>query len=321
MLKIVSRLMYGAIAAALSIGVASAQVYPNKPVRLIVPYAPGGGADAHARHLGQYLSDALGQPVIVDNRAGADGVIGSATVAKAPGDGYTLLIAGSSHAINPTLYSRIPFDTAKEFSCIVQTVSQQVTLVVHPSLPIHSVKELIQYAKANPGVLNFASPSKATQLPMELFNSMAGITMTNVPYKGSGPALTDMLAGRVQVGFGGTAAVAAHIKAGKLRALAVGGNQRSNFMPELPTVAEAGLPGFNASVWTVLLAPSTTPRPIIQKLYDETSRILSNPEVKKQLENQGFEPVESSPEQCDAFIRSEISKWAKVARDAGIQPD
>lgn len=322
MLALNLRLTFHAILAGLLLTTSVfGQTYPAKPIRLIVPYAPGGGADTHARSIAQKLSEALGQSVVVENRAGADGMIGTAIVARAPGNGYTGLITGSSHAINPILYSKIAFDTVQDFSCVTQTVAQQVILFVHPSLPVHSVKELIQYAKANPTVLNFASPSKATQLPMGLFNTMAGTKMTNIPYKGSGAAMTDMLAGRIQVGFGGTNSIAAVVKAGKLRALAVGGSQRSNFMPELPTVAEAGLPGFNSSVWTVFVVPSSTPRPIVRKLYEETSRVLNAPEFKSLMDTQGFELVASTPEQCDAFIKTEIVKWAKVAKDAGIQPE
>jgi len=300
---------------------ASAQAYPNKAIRLVVPYAPAGGTDVLARNVAQKLSESLGQPVVVDNRAGADGVIGSEFVARAPGDGYTLMIASSSHAINPTLYSKISFDTAKDFSCITQTASQHVVLVTHPSLPVNNVRELIAYAKSNPNTLNFASPSKATQLPMELFNAMAGTPMTNVPYKGSGPALTDQLAGRIQVGFGGAASVMPHVKAGKLRALAIGDDKRSSLMADVPTVAESGLPGFQATVWTGFFLPSSTPRAIVRKLNEETVRALREPEFKKKMETAGFEPVGSTPEQCDAFIVGEIGKWAKVAKDAGIRPE
>lgn len=196
-----------------------------------------------------------------------------------------------------------------------------MVLVTHPSLPVNTVRKLIAYAKAHPNTLNFASPSKATQLPMELFNAMAGTPMTNVPYKGSGPALTDQLAGRIQVGFGCAASVMPHVRAGKLRALAIGDDKRSSLMPEVPTVAEAALPGFQATVWTGFFAPSSTPRAIICKLNEETVRALREPEFKKKLETAAFEPVGSTPEQCDAFIGSEIGKWAKVAKDAGIQPD
>ena len=299
----------------------SAQSWPNKPLKLIVPYAPAGGTDVLARNLAQKLTEALGQPVVVENRAGADGMIGSEFAARAPADGYTMLIASSSHAINPTLYAKINFNTVKDFSCITQTAKQQVILVVHPSLPVNNVRELIQYAKANPGTLNFASPSKATQLPMELFNTMAGIKMTNVPYKGSAPALTDMLAGRIQAGFGGGASVAPHIKTGRLRALAVGDDRRSSFMPDLPTVAESGLPDFHSVVWTGMFVPSATPRAIVNRLNEEVVRIMTSPDFKSKLEGQGFEPVASAPERCDGFIATEITTWAKVAKDAGIQPE
>lgn len=322
MLKPLAQFIFAAsLIALLASQSAIAQDYPNKSIRLVVPYAPGGGTDVLARNLAQKLSGSLKQTVTVDNKAGADGVIGTEMVAKAPGDGYTLLIASSSHAINPTLYAKIPFDTVRDLSCITQTASQQVILVVHPTLPVNSVRELVQYAKANPNTLNFASPSKATQLPMELFNAMAGTRMTNIPYKGSGPALTDQLAGRVQVGFGGAASVIPHIKSGKLRALAIGDERRSSIMPDLPTVAEAGIPGFHAVVWTGLFTAAATPRPVVRRLNEEIIRIMNAPDFKKTLEAQGFDPVGNSPEACDAFIGSEIGKWAKVAKDAGIQPE
>jgi len=261
-LKIARSLLAAALVA--STHLALAQDYPSRAVRIIVSYAPGAENDRLARLAAQHLADQLKQPVLVENKPGAARVIGSEFVARSAGDGYTLMIASSSHAINPTLYSKINFDTVKDFSCITQTASQHVVLVTHPSLPVSNVRELIAYAKAHPGTLNFASPSKATQLPMELFNAMAGTPMTNVPYKGSGPALTDQLAGRIQVGFGGAASVMPHVRAGKLRALAIGDDKRSSLTPDLPTVAEAGLPGFQATVWTGFFAPSSTPRAIVR---------------------------------------------------------
>ncbi|MBI3375902.1 MAG: tripartite tricarboxylate transporter substrate binding protein [Betaproteobacteria bacterium] len=314
--------LFGCGLAALAVAAAaSAQPYPNKPVRLIVPYAPGGGTDILARLIVQKLTESLGQPVVIDNRAGADGIVGSSLVAKAPADGYTMLLASSSHAINPTVHAQIPYDTLKEFACVSQTASQQLVLVVHPSLPVNSVKELIAYAMANPDQLNFASSSKATQLPMELFNTMAGIRMTHIPYKGSGPALNDLVGGQVKVSFGGAVSFTPHIKSGRLRALAIGDAKRSAFMPDLPTAAEAGVPGYEATIWTGLYLPVATPKAIVTRLNAEVVKIMHQPELRERLQAQGSDPVGSSPEECDAFMKSEIAKWAKVAKDAGIKPE
>ena len=310
------------VLAALAVAVtASAQPYPAKPVRLIVPYAPGGGTDILARLIAQKLTESLGQPVVIDNRAGADGIVGSHLVAKAPADGYTMLLASSSHAINPTVHAKIPYDTLKEFACVSQTASQQLVLVVHPSLPVNSVKELIAYAMADPDKLNFASSSKATQLPMELFNTMAGIRMTHIPYKGSGPALNDLLGGQVKVSFGGAVSFTPYIKSGRLRALAIGDSKRSAFLPDLPTVAEAGVPGYEATIWTGLYLPVATPKAIVMRLNADVVKIMHQPELRERLQAQGSDPVGGSPEECDAFMKSEIAKWAKVAKDAGIKPE
>ena len=308
-------LLNGAIPAAL------AQTYPVKPVRLIVPYAAGGGTDILGRLIAQKLTEALGQTVVIDNRAGADGILGSDIVAKSVADAYTILLASSSHAINPTVYPKIPYDTLRDFACITQTAAQQIVLVVHPSLPVTSVKELIAYAKANPAKLNFASSSKATQLPMELFNTMAGIKMAHIPYKGSGPALNDLIGGQIQVSFGGAVSFTPHIRAGRLRALAIGDAQRSAFMSDVPTAAEAGVPGFQATIWTGMYVPAATPRALVQRLNGEVVRIVRLPDLKERLQAQGADPIGSTSAQCDAYMKTEITKWAKVAKDAGIQPE
>lgn len=298
-----------------------AQTYPNRTIRLIVPYAAGGGTDVLGRALAQKLTEALGQAVIVENRPGADGMIGSEVVARATPDGYTLLFNSSSHGINPSIHPNINFDTMRDLRCISQTASQQMILVVHPSLPVHSVKELIAYAKANPNVLNFSSSSKATQLPMELFNWMAGIRMTNILYKGSGPATTDLLAGRIQTSFGGAASVVPHINAGKLRALAIGDNRRSPLTPDIPTVAEEGLTDFYSVLWSAMFAPSGTPPAIIDRLNAELVRILKDPQFKAKTEQQGFENDGTTPQACDSFVQREITKWADAIKQAGIKPE
>ena len=299
----------------------AAQTYPSKTIRLIVPYVAGGGTDVLGRGLAQKLTEALGQAVIVENRPGADGMIGSEVVARATPDGYTLLFNSSSHGINPSIHPNIGFNTMRDLRCISQTATQQMILVVHPTLPVNTVKELIAYAKANPNVLNFSSSSKATQLPMELFNWMAGISMTNVLYKGSGPATTDLLAGRIQTSFGGAASVVQHINAGKLRALAIGDNRRSQLTPNIPTVAEEGLPNFYSVLWSAMFAPSGTPPAVIERLNSAVNRILQEPQFKAKAEQQGFETEGTTPQACDSFVQKEINKWADAIKQAGIKPE
>ncbi|MEI8399771.1 MAG: tripartite tricarboxylate transporter substrate binding protein [Alcaligenaceae bacterium] len=298
-----------------------AQTYPSKTIRLIVPYVAGGGTDVLGRGLAQKLTEALGQPVIVENRPGADGMIGSEVVSRAAPDGYTLLFNSSSHGINPSIHPNIGFNTMRDLRCISQTATQQMILVVHPTLPVNTVKELITYAKANPNVLNFSSSSKATQLPMELFNWMAGISMTNVLYKGSGPATTDLLAGRIQTSFGGAASVVQHINAGKLRALAIGDNRRSQLTPNIPTVAEEGLPDFYSVLWSAMFAPSGTPPAVIERLNSALNGILQDPQFKAKAEQQGFETEGTTPQACDNFVQKEINKWADAIKQAGIKPE
>ncbi len=298
-----------------------AQTYPTRTIRLIVPYVAGGGTDVLGRSLAQKLTEVLGQPVIVENRPGADGMIGSEVVARAAPDGYTLLFNSSSHGINPSIHPNIGFDTMRDLRCISQTATQQMILVVHPTLPVNTVKELIAYAKANPNVLNFSSSSKATQLPMELFNWMAGISMTNILYKGSGPATTDLLAGRIQTSFGGAASVVQHINAGKLRALAIGDNRRSPLTPNIPTVAEEGLPDFYSVLWSAMFAPAGTPPAVIERLNTALIRILKDPQFKTKAEQQGFETEGTTSQACDSFVQQEIAKWAAAIKQAGIKPE
>lgn len=302
-------------------GAAEAAVYPEEPIRMIVPYTPAGGTDELGRMLAQKLSTALKQSVIVENRAGADGMIGTAYVAQAKPNGYIVAFVSSGHAVNPTLHKNITFDTQKDLRCVTQTAVQQIVLVVTPSLPVQNVKELIAYGKSHPNGLNSGSSSKASQLPMELFAAMTGVKQTNVPYKGSGPALTDLIAGRVQMGFIAAASAIPYIKSGHLRALAIGDDHRSSLLPGLPTVAEAGVPGFQASLWSGMFVPNGTPGPIIERLNQEMVRIVKEPAFAKNMEDHGFEPVGNTPAQCDAFIGKEIGKWAGVAKSAGIQPE
>jgi tripartite-type tricarboxylate transporter receptor subunit TctC len=300
---------------------AHGQSFPTKPIRLVIAFAPGGGTDVLARMLLQALSEGLGQQVIPDNRPGADGVIASELVAAAQADGYTLLITSSSHAINPGIGRRMSYDTMRDFAPVTQTASQQIILVVHPSLPVKSVRELIDYAKAKPDALNYGTSSNSVQLSMELFKSMVGIRIAHIPYKGSGPMLNDLLGGQIQLTFGASVATLPQIRAGKLRALAIGDSKRSAIMPDLPTVAEAGVPGYQSVIWSGVLAPARTPRPVIDRLHGVLVRILHQPDMKERLVQLGSDPVGSTPDQFGAFISSEIQKWVKIAKVAGVKAE
>ncbi len=297
----------------------SADNYPSKPIRLLIPFAPGGGTDILARMVAQRLSETLGHAMVADNRPAVDGVVASETLARSAPDGYTLLLVSSSHAINPAIGRKLPYDTIRDFSPITQTASQQMFLVVHPSLPIKSVKELIDYAKAKPNSLNYGSSSNATALPMELFNSMAGIKTTHIPYKGSAPMLNDLLGGQINLSIAAAVSALPHIKSGRLRNLAIGDSKRSTILPDLPTIAEAGVPGYQAVIWSGMLAPAKTPRAIIDKLYKETVRVVQAPEFKERLVQLGSDAVGSTPEQWGEFIKTEIDKWGKIAKIAGVK--
>ena len=293
--------------------------YPAKSIRLLIPFAPGGGADILNRMIAQRLGATMGQTVIADNRPAVDGVVATETAARSAPDGYTLLVVTLSFAINSAIGRQLPYDAIRDFAPITQTASQQVILIVHPSLPVNSVSELIEYAKARPGALNYGSSSNAGQLPMELFNAMAGIKTVHIPYKGSAPMLVDLVGGQIQLTFGGALVSMPHVKSGKLRALAIGDLKRSPSLPSLPTVAESGVPGYQALQWMGLVAPANTPRAIVDRLYRETARLVQSPELRDRLLEIGNDPVGSTPEQFSAFIKSEIPKWAKIAKGAGIK--
>ena len=298
--------------------------YPTKPVRFVVPFAPGGSTDTLARTVGQKLSDAFGQQVVVDNRSGGNGNIGMEIVARAAPDGHTIVLGYIANlGIGPSVFDRLPFDPVKDFAPITQLAAAPNIFVAHPSVPAKSIKEFIAYAKANPNKINFASAAVASlgHLAGELLNASAGIKMQHVPYKGSGQAVIDLLAGQVQVMFSGMSSVMPHLKAGKLRALAVTGAQRSPAAPEVPTIAESGFPGFEASAWYGVLAPAGTPPRIIVRLHDEIVRVLKMPDVKERLENVGFELVGGTPEAFGAYIKTEIQKWARVVKASGIKPE
>jgi tripartite-type tricarboxylate transporter receptor subunit TctC len=301
----------------------AAQGYPSKPIRLVVPYPPGGPLDIMARAIGQKLTEAWSQPVVVDNRAGAGGNIGADLVAKSPADGYTLLMgAVATHAINPTLYGKIPYDPVKDFSPVALVAQVPNILVVNPSVPAKNVKELIELARARPGTLNFGSGSTGStgHLAGELFNTMAGVKMVHIPYKGGAPAMADLLAGQVQLMFDNLANALPNVKAGRLRALAVTTRARSPAVPDLPTIAESGLPGFDLTTWFGVMVPDGTPPEIVTKLNAEIVRALNAKDMRERLEKMGAEvPSQNTPEHFAAFIRSEAAKYAKVVKDSGAK--
>jgi len=301
-------------------GYALAQGFPGKPVRLIVPAAAGGPTDVVARTLAPKLGEHLGQALIVDNRGGAGGVVGTEALAKAPADGYTLAIVFISHATNPTLYAKLPYDTLKDFAAIGMVGHQTTVLVVHPSVPAKSVGDLVALAKARPGALSYAADTaSAAHLAGELFRYMSGTSIVHVAFKGNGPALVDTLAGHVPFMFNAIVTSLPHVKAGRLRALAVSSTQRSQLAPDLPTVSESGLRGFEVTAWYGMVAPARTPAEVMRKLSAEVGRTLRLPELRERLSAQGVELTPGTPEQFDLFVRGEISKWEKVLTAAGIR--
>ena len=317
------RFAFGALLALVATA-ASAQTYPTKPIRLVVPFPPGGATDILARDVAQKLTEAWGQQVIVDNRPGAGGNIGSELVAKAAPDGYTLEMGTvGTHAINASLYAKMPYDHVKDFAPVILVAGVPNVLVVNPALPANSVAELIAYAKANPGKLNFASSGNGTSIHLsgELFKFMAGVQMTHVPYKGSAPALQDLIGGQVQLMFDNLPPSLPQIKAGKLRALAVTSLARAPALPDVPTMAEAGLPGYEASSWFGVLAPAGTPPAIVAKLNAEIARWLATPEAKEKLSKQGANAAGGTPEDFAKHIAAETAKWAKVVKDSGAKID
>lgn len=321
----VSRLACFLIAAVLApvVGSAAAQSYPTKPIRFIIPFAPGGPGDVQVRLLGPKLTEAWGQTVVVDNRGGANGIIAFELGAKADPDGHTLLLISAGFTVNANLYPKLPYDSVRDFAPVTQISSGPAIVVVHPSLPARSVKELIAYVRERPGQIIYASAGTGapSHLAVELFKVMTQTHLVHVPYKGIAPGINDLLAGQVQVSFPTILAGLPHARTGRLRALAVTGARRSPAAPDLPTMAEAGVPGYEAANWFGIVVPARTPRAVVSKLNQEVARALGLPDVQERLSNLGMEPVSNTPEQFTDHIKSEIAKWAKVVKASGARPD
>ncbi|HET7401421.1 MAG TPA: tripartite tricarboxylate transporter substrate binding protein [Usitatibacter sp.] len=305
---------------AVQAGPACAQAYPARPIKIVVPYPPGGFNDTLGRTLAQKFSDAWGQTALVENKPGGNTLIGSDYVAKSAPDGYTLLVVAFPFAVTPSLIKDMPYDTLRDFAPVVLAAQSPNLLVVNPQLPVKSVGELIALAKAQPGKLSYASTGNGSSnhISMELFKSLAGVDIVHVPYKGSAPAVSDLMGGQVQLMFDNLPNVLPQVKAGRLRALATSGTARTPLAPDLPTVAEAGVPGYEVMVWFGLVAPARTPREVVEKLNAEVKRILAMPDVRERFQAQGVEPVGSTPEQFGEHIRAQMSKWAKVVKEAGV---
>lgn len=302
---------------------ACAQAFPTKPIRIVVPYTPGGPTDIPARLVGQKLSESLGQPVIIENKPGAGGNIGADAVAKAPADGYTLVVVTTGHAINPALYPKMTYDLRKDLVPVSQLTSSPMVVAVTPALGVNSLKELIALAKAKPGAINFASAGNgaSTHLAPELFSMMAGIKMNHVPYKGSAPALADVMAGNAQVAFDFMTSAMPFVRGGKLTGLATTGSARSPAAPDLPTVAEAGVPGFEVIGWNGVMAPAGTPPEVIAKLNAEIRKALSHPEVKDRIGGLGANAHWNTPAEFGNFVSAEVAKWGKVVKASGARID
>ena len=297
--------------------------YPNRPIRIIVPLAPGGGSDYTARFIGTRLSERVAQPVVVDNRPGASGIVGTDMVAKATPDGYTLLLAYSTHAQSAQLFSKLPYDPLKDFAPITIVISTPLTMQLNPSVPAKTVKEFIAYAKQNAGKLNYGSsgPGSSPHLTTELFDSMTGIKMTHIPYKGVGQYITAQLGNEIQFSFANMFTTMPHWKAGRLRLIATSGTKRLEAMPDLPTIAESGVPGFESLTWYAFMAPAKTPRPVINRLQQEIHAIVFGPDVKKQFIDQGNEPLANTPEEFAKIMRIDADKWGAIGKKLGVRLD
>lgn len=309
--------------AALAASASAAQPYPQRPIRLVVPYSAGGSTDTVARIVGQRLSERLGQQVVVDNRTGAGTLIGTGIVAQSAPDGYTLLMATPPLAINPALYPKVPYVLERDFAPVTNIAASSNLLVVHPSLPAHSARELIALLRAHPGKYNYGSSGigGASHLAMALFTSMAGVEALHVPYKGGAPAVADLVAGRLNMMMANLTTAQPHIRAGRLRALGVGTKQRTPLFPEMPTLAESGVPGYEANNWNGMVAPQATPRPVIDRLHREIVAVLKEPAVAERLAAAGLEPVGDAPAAFARYLAEEAGKWSKLIQSAGIRAE
>jgi tripartite-type tricarboxylate transporter receptor subunit TctC len=301
----------------------AAQSFPNKPIRFVVPFPPGGGNDILARALAPKMSEILGQQVVIDNRAGAGGNIGADFVAKSPPDGYTIVIASNQVTMNPWIYSKLPFDIAKDFSPIAQIASVPMLLAINPEVPAKNLKEFIALAKAKPGSLNYSTPGLGTpqHIAFEVFNFDAGVKVTHVPYKGTSPSIVDLIGGQVQATIGTMASLEQHVKSGKVRAIAVSTPQRSPAMPDIPTIEEGGLKGYNVPLWYSVLAPANTPKEIVSKISASIRDALRDPQTKAQLERQGFVESYLDPAQMTALIKQDLTYWQKAIHNIGLKLD
>jgi tripartite-type tricarboxylate transporter receptor subunit TctC len=317
------RTWFIALALCVSAVAAPAQDYPSRPVRIIVPFATGGPADVYARYLGQRLQAALGQPFVIDNKPGAGALTGTQEAAQASPDGYTLLMMSNTHTVNETLISNRPYQLMRDFAPVAPVNYSDLVLVVHPSVAANNVSELLALARSKPGALNYASSGPGTPYHMagELFKSMASIDVVHVPYKGSSGARTDVLAGHVHLMFDAVTAMAPHAKGGKVKALATSGRTRSTILPDVPTLTESGVPGYEAVIWLGLMAPAKTPPAVLRKLNAEVARIVNQPEVQKEWAAQGATGMAQSVEEFDRYLRGDIDKWAQIVRKAGIKAE
>ena len=313
-----------ALLGTLAAAAAQAQTgYPDRPIRIIVPLAPGGGSDYTARYIGLRLADRVHQSVVVDNRPAASGIVGTEMVAKAVPDGYTLLLAYSTHAQSAQLFTTLPYDPIKDFAPVTEVIATPLTMLIHPSVPAATVKEVIAYAKANPGKMNYGSsgPGSSPHLAAELFNSMAGIKMTHVPYKGVSQYITAQIGGEIQFSFSNMFTTMPHWKAGRLKLIATGGPKRMEAMPDLPTIDESGVPGFEALTWYGFMAPAKTPRAVIDKLQKEIAAIVNTPDVRQTFVSQGNEPLANTPDQFAKVIRADADKWGAIGKRLGVKLD
>ncbi len=302
---------------------AQAAGYPSKPIRMVVPYTPGGFTDTMARLVGEPLGRALGQPVVFDNKPGANSIIGTDMVAKSPADGYTLVTVIAAHAVNPSLYPKLPFDTLKDLTQVSLIGVAPVMLVANKDFAPNTIQEFLGYAKANPGKLNFGSSGQgaAAHLTMEYLKLATGIQLQHIPYKGTAPALTELISGQISVMFDTPSSMMPQVRAGKIKALGMASEKRLRVAPDVPTLIEAGVPGFASSTWAMVLAPAGTPRDIVEKLSAELNKIIRSPAIQERLDALGVEPGGGSPDEARAFLQREIGKWGKVVRDANVSID